>query len=488
MTPAEIPFSTCPAVFSRPRCGAGARARFTAEEDRATRAGGRHQRPSVEAAVRSRSVDRALARNHSRGEPYIVAGVMPPGFSFMDKSVDVWVPIGFSRPGADAARALAHGRRATSARRHHRRRRNATWRRVHAELTRLFPAFNTGWTARVVPLGEQLTGDIRPALLGDARQRSGSCCSSRAPTLPTCCWRGRRRVSASSPSVPPGRGRGGDWSGSSWRRAPLLAAAGGLAGLAPGLVGRRTCFASIVAESLPIQRLESVRLDGLVLALHRSLLSLISGLVARPGPGVDGIGRRLDGHTQRQAGRGGSARAGARQRVRRRGSAPPLCAARRRRPPRAQLRRADARRPRLQRRPHGHRCQVSLPDTQYSDDARVRSSSGSSSGCRRPPRCRGIRRNELPAAQRPCRRDVVRSGRPAGAGARRGTCHRRPRRDEPTTSPRWASRSFAAGCSTNTRRLTAPTTSIINEAMATQVLAGTGSCRQAHQGQLEQPS
>ena len=34
-----------------------------------------------------------------------------------------------------------------------------------AELTRMFPAFNTGWTSRVVPLREQLTGDVRPALV-----------------------------------------------------------------------------------------------------------------------------------------------------------------------------------------------------------------------------------------------------------------------------------------------------------------------------------
>ncbi len=29
----------------------------------------------------------------------------------------------------------------------------------------MFPNFDTGWTARVVPLKEQLTGDVRPALL-----------------------------------------------------------------------------------------------------------------------------------------------------------------------------------------------------------------------------------------------------------------------------------------------------------------------------------
>ena len=32
----------------------------------------------------------------SQGTPYTVVGVMPPGFSFLDKSVDVWLPIGFT--------------------------------------------------------------------------------------------------------------------------------------------------------------------------------------------------------------------------------------------------------------------------------------------------------------------------------------------------------------------------------------------------------
>ena len=38
--------------------------------------------------------------------------------------------------------------------------------RVHAELTRMFPDFNTGWTRqRRQPLRDQLTGDVRPALI-----------------------------------------------------------------------------------------------------------------------------------------------------------------------------------------------------------------------------------------------------------------------------------------------------------------------------------
>ena len=32
----------------------------------------------------------------SQGTPYTVVGVMPPGFSFLDKTVDVWLPIGFT--------------------------------------------------------------------------------------------------------------------------------------------------------------------------------------------------------------------------------------------------------------------------------------------------------------------------------------------------------------------------------------------------------
>ena len=49
--------------------------------------------------------------------------------------------------------------------------------RVSANLTQMFPDFNTGWTSRVVPLREELTGDVRPALL---------VLGARWPLLPHC--------------------------------------------------------------------------------------------------------------------------------------------------------------------------------------------------------------------------------------------------------------------------------------------------------------
>ena len=103
--------------------------------------------------------------------PHMVVGIMPAGFSVFatsltqgDGAPDLWVPIGF-----DAAARTPHGRWMTVIARL---KDGVTlaqaqddMTRVHAELTRLFPDFNTGWTARVVPLQDQITGDVRPALI-----------------------------------------------------------------------------------------------------------------------------------------------------------------------------------------------------------------------------------------------------------------------------------------------------------------------------------
>src|SRR4029453_4119945 len=97
------------------------------------------------------------------GDPHPVIGVMPPGFSILDADVDLWLPVGFSgesrKPEGRGLTGVARLRdEATlgSAR--------ADMTRVAATLTTRFPDFNTGWTARVVPLHSQVTGRIAPAL------------------------------------------------------------------------------------------------------------------------------------------------------------------------------------------------------------------------------------------------------------------------------------------------------------------------------------
>ena len=135
------------------------------------------------------------------GTPTLVVGVMPRGFSILDKSVDVWSPVGFGpqhrtprgrwmcvvgrvKDGVSMAQA------------------QSDMTRVHAELTRRFPGFNTGWTANVVPLREQLTGDVRPALwvmLGAVGLRAAHRVRQRRQPGPR---QGDRRASANWRSAP----------------------------------------------------------------------------------------------------------------------------------------------------------------------------------------------------------------------------------------------------------------------------------------------
>jgi putative ABC transport system permease protein len=98
------------------------------------------------------------------GDPTTVLGVMPPGFSVLDPEVDAWFPTGFTeesrtpsgrwlnvigrlRPGIGLAKA------------------QQDMTRVAAALTEKFPDANSEWGARVVPLHDQMTGSVRPALL-----------------------------------------------------------------------------------------------------------------------------------------------------------------------------------------------------------------------------------------------------------------------------------------------------------------------------------
>jgi putative ABC transport system permease protein len=98
------------------------------------------------------------------GQPRRVVGVLPRGFSLLDDTPDLWLPIGF-----DAESRTPKGRwiavvgrlrpRVTLARA------QANMDVVAAALERKFPAFDTHWGANVVPIEEQVVGGARRPLL-----------------------------------------------------------------------------------------------------------------------------------------------------------------------------------------------------------------------------------------------------------------------------------------------------------------------------------
>ena len=281
---------------------------FTAEEDRPqSRVAVISERMWRQVFNADRSIlDRSVTLN---GLPNTILGVLPATFSFLDSSVDIWIPVGFP-PEARTTRGrgitvvgrLKQGVTAATA--------HEDMVRVHAELTRMFPNFNTGWTARVIPLREQLTGEVRPALfvlLGAVAFVLLIACANVANLLLARAT-ARQRELAVRAALGAGRGR---LIRQMLGESLVLAAAGGAAGLLLAVWAVRVLRVA-AADRLPIPRFEAVTIDGWVLAFT-ALATIVSGVFFGLVPALSAS--RSDLHESlKEGGRTGSAARGARAR------------------------------------------------------------------------------------------------------------------------------------------------------------------------------
>ena len=244
-----------------------------------------------------------------QGQSYSVIGVMPPGFSFLDKTVDLWLPLGFpAEARTPRGRWLMTVARLKPGVSFEQAQQDMT--RVASELTRMFPSFNTGWTARVVPLREELTGNIRPALLvmlGAVALVLLIACANVANLLLARAT-SRQRELAVRAALGAGRGR---LIRQMLAESVVLAVAGGIAGLALAWWGLAVLRA-FVAEGIAIQRLELASIDASVLAFTAAA-TLVSGLAFGVVPAFTASGASLnaslkDGGRTGTGGRGKAAR------------------------------------------------------------------------------------------------------------------------------------------------------------------------------------
>jgi putative ABC transport system permease protein len=100
------------------------------------------------------------------GRQRTIVGVMPPGFHFLDNQVKAWMPLALN-PAINYRETTGRYLRVVARLKH-----AVTMQQAQGELAGIakqleqaLPKYNTGWTVNVVPVHEQVVGEIRPILV-----------------------------------------------------------------------------------------------------------------------------------------------------------------------------------------------------------------------------------------------------------------------------------------------------------------------------------
>ena len=316
------------------------------------------------------------------GQSHTIVGVVPKRLAY-PAGMQMWVPLVFT-PEMRAVRGmhdflvlarLKKGTTLAGAR--------AQMNAISARLEATYPKDDKGWGAAVIPLHEDLVGDVRPALLvllGAVGCVLLIACANVA-NLVLARTLGRRKEIAVRAALGASRAR---IVRQLFAETTILALAGGILGIAVAMAGVGLILSSFLGEHMP--RASEIRVDAPVLAFTFGI-ALVTGMLAGMIPAWRSDARGPERGAQ--AGRPRGRRRGQPdrpQRARRRGSGPGARAARRRGPARAQPRPPPGRESRLRPAPRPERLRLAARrKVRDARSAQRRSSSARSSACGRCP-------------------------------------------------------------------------------------------------------